>query len=48
MVITNINSPELALYAKLHPDFARAFEDIKKILADNTEVGKYIIEEDIP
>ena len=46
MIISNINSPELALYAKLNPDFARAFEDIKKIEAAKTEVGKYIIEED--
>lgn len=46
MIITNITSPELSLYAKLHPDFARAFEDIKKITAANTEAGKYIVEED--
>ena len=46
MIITNITSPELSLYAKVHPDFARAFEDIKKIAAANTEVGKYIVEED--
>lgn len=46
MIIANINSPELSLYTKLHPDFARAFEDIKKIIADNTEAGNYIIEED--
>lgn len=46
MIITNINSPELPLYAKLNPYFARAFEDIKKIIEEKTEVGKYIVEED--
>lgn len=46
MIVTNINSPELSLYASLNPYFAKAFEDIKKIVAENTEVGKYIIEED--
>ncbi len=46
MIITNINSPELSLYAKLNPYFATAFEDIRKIIDEKTEVGKYIIEED--
>lgn len=46
MIITNINSPEISLYASLNPYFAKAFEDIKKIIADKTEVGKYIVEED--
>ena len=46
MIITNINSHEISLYAGLNPYFAKAFEDIKKIVAENPEVGKYIIEED--
>ncbi len=46
MIITNVNSPELGLYAKLNPYFSAAFEDIKRIVAEKTEVGKYIIEED--
>ncbi|MBR6633547.1 MAG: YhcH/YjgK/YiaL family protein [Clostridia bacterium] len=46
MIITDIKSKELSLYAKSNPYFARAFEDIEKIIAEKTEVGKYIVEED--
>ncbi len=46
MIVTNVNSKDLSLYAKLNPYFATAFEDIKKIIAEKTEVGKYIIKED--
>ena len=46
MILTNVNSPELSAYAQLNPYFAKAFEDIKKIIAEKTEAGKYIVEED--
>lgn len=46
MIVTSINAPELHEYAKMNPYFAKAFEDIGKIIAQKTEVGKYIIEED--
>lgn len=41
MVITNINSPELAAYAKLNPYFAEAFEAVKKLLAEDPEKGRH-------
>lgn len=45
MIVTNINSREVPLYAALNPYFAKAFEDMKKIVAENTEAGKYVVEE---
>ncbi|MBE6701631.1 MAG: DUF386 domain-containing protein [Ruminococcaceae bacterium] len=46
MIVTNLYAPEISEYAKINPYFARAIEDTKKIIAEKTEVGKYIIEED--
>lgn len=41
MIITNINSPELKIYAKLNPYFDKAFLKIKEFLENEPEVGKY-------
>ena len=40
MIITSINSPDLANYAKLNPYFAQAFEEIKKMLENGIEKGR--------
>ena len=39
MIVTNINSREVPLYATLNPYFAKAFEDMKKIEGDIMILG---------
>lgn len=46
MIVTNINSPELALYAKTHRCFARALEAINDYLENEREDGKLVIDGD--
>ena len=46
MIVTNINSPELEAYASLHPRFAEAFAQMKKILAEGGEDGRIVLDED--
>ena len=46
MIVTNINSPELEAYASLHPRFAEAFAQMKKILAEGAEDGRIVLDED--
>lgn len=46
MIVSNINSKELRSYASLHPQFAKAFEEMKRILAEGAEDGKIVLEGD--
>ena len=46
MIISDIKSPELALYAEMNEGFAKAFEMVKKIFAEGIEDGKHIIDGD--
>ena len=46
MVLTSINSPELSKYAKLHPQFERAFAEIKRIIENGAEDGKHVFDGD--
>ena len=44
MISANINEAMLENYKKVHPRFEAAFEGLKKLVAENAEVGKYEIE----
>lgn len=44
MISANINDAMLENYKKLHPRFEAAFEAIKKLVAENPQVGKYEID----
>ena len=46
MIVANINSKELRSYASLHPQFAKAFEEMKRILAEGAEDGKIVLDGD--
>ena len=46
MIVTSINSPELDLYAGLNKYFPKAFDVIRKILANTPEDGKYVVDGD--
>ena len=44
MIAANINDQMIENYKKVHPRFDVAFEGLKKLIADNAEVGKYEID----
>ena len=44
MISANINENMLENYKKVHPRFEAAFEGLKKLVAENAEVGKYEID----
>ena len=44
MISANINEAMLENYKKVHPRFEAAFEGLKKLVAENAEVGKYEID----
>ena len=46
MIVTNINSKDLERYASLHPRFAKAFDEMKRILAEGAEDGKIVLDGD--
>ena len=46
MILTNINSPELELYAKTHKYLERAFEAIKDYLENTREDGRLVLDGD--
>ena len=46
MIVANINSKDLERYASLHPQFARAFDEMKRILAEGAEDGKIVLDGD--
>lgn len=46
MIVSNINSPELELYAKMNERFAMAFDTVKKIFSEGIEDGKHSIKAD--
>ena len=46
MIVTNINSKELSAYATLHHAFAKAFYEMKRILAEGAEDGKIVLDGD--
>lgn len=46
MIVTNINSKELALYASLHPAFPKAFAEMRRILAEGAEDGRITLDGD--
>lgn len=46
MIVSNINSPELAKYALTNEGFAEAFDFIKKMFAEGVEDGRHIIDGD--
>ena len=46
MIVANINSKELRSYASLHPQFAKAFGEMKRILAEGAEDGKIVLDGD--
>ncbi len=46
MIVSNINSPELKLYAEMNERFAAAFDTVKKIFAEGIDNGKHIIDGD--
>ena len=46
MIVANINSKELSAYATLHPAFAKAFDEMKRILAEGAEDGKIVLDGD--
>lgn len=44
MIVTSINSPELAKYAKTHSRFAEAFAEIKKYVTESLPDGKRVVD----
>ncbi len=44
MITANINDAIVEIYKNLHPRFAAAFEALKKLVAEDAEVGKYEID----
>ena len=46
MIVTNINSKDLETYASLHPQFAKAFGEMKRILECGAEDGKIVLDGD--
>ena len=46
MIVANINSKELSAYATLHPAFTKAFDEMKRILAEGAEDGKIVLDGD--
>ena len=46
MIVTNINSKDLECYASLHPQFAKAFSEMKRILAEGAEDGRITLDGD--
>lgn len=44
MIVTNINSPELEVYARTHSRFAEAFEAIRKYLDEELPDGKRAVD----
>ena len=46
MIAANINDQMIENYKKVHPRFEAAFEGLKKLIADNAEVGKHVIDGD--
>ena len=46
MIVANINSKDLERYASLHPQFAKAFDEMKRILECGAEDGKIVLDGD--
>ena len=46
MILTDISSPELESYEKIHPGIKPAIDMMKKITAENLPVGKYEVDGD--
>ena len=46
MIKTDLNSPELQLYAKLNENFAKMIEIAKEEIKKNSELGKYFVDGD--